>query len=83
MTVMTLEKITILEPILEQIPVPIAQPEIFTLSPEEIDRILAEAAVRPKRPADPCLLKGVSAGFSDEPVTEYQDSMDAAGYPYW
>jgi len=79
MTVMTLEKITILE----QIPVPIAQPEIFTLSPEEIDRILAEATVKPKRPADPCLLEGVSAGFSDEPITEYQDSLDAAGYPYW
>ena len=83
MTVITLDQITILEPILEQIPVPIAQPEIFTLSPEEIDRILAEVAVRPKRPADPCLLNGVSVGFSDEPVTEYQDSMDAAGYPYW
>ena len=75
MTVMTLEKVTILEPIEE--------PEIFTLSPEEIDRILAEASVRSKRPADPCLLEGVSTGFSDEPVTEYQDSMDAAGYPYW
>ena len=83
MTVITLDQITILEPILEQIPVPIAQPELFTLSPEEIDRILAEVSVRPKRPADPCLLKGVSAGFSDEPITEYQDSMDAAGYPYW
>ena len=83
MTVMTLDQITILEPILEQIPVTIAQPEIFALSPEEIDRILAEAVVRPGRLADPCLLEGVSPGFSDEPVTEYQDSIDAAGYPYW
>lgn len=83
MTIMTFDQITLLEPILEQIPVPIAQPEILTLPPEEIDRILAEVSVRPKRPADPCLLEGVSAGFSDEPVTEYQDSMDAAGYPYW
>ena len=79
MTVITLEKLTILEPI----PVPIAQPEIFTLPPEEIDRILAAIAARPKKPADPCLLEGVSIGFSDEPITEYQDSMDAAGYPYW
>ena len=79
MTVMTLDQITKLEPI----PVPIAQPEIFTFSPEEIDRILAEVSVRPKRPADPCLLEGVSVGFSDKPITEYQDSMDAAGYPYW
>ena len=80
MTVMTLEKITILEPILE----PIAQPEIFTLPPEEIDRILAEVVTRrPKKPADPCLIEGVSEGFSDEPITEYQDSLDASGYPYW
>lgn len=83
MTVITLDQTTILEPIFEPISVPIAQPEIFTLPPEEIDRILAAKAVKPKRPADPCLLEGVSAGFSDEPVTEYQDSMDAAGYPYW
>jgi len=82
MTVITLDQTTILE-IFEPISVPIAQPEIFTLPPEEIDRILTEASVRPKRSADPCLLEGVSAGFSDEPVTEYQDSMDAAGYPYW
>ncbi len=75
MTVMTLEKITILEPI--------TQPEIITLPPEEIDRVLAEVAARPKAPADPCLIEGVSAGFSDEPITAYQDSLDASGYPYW
>jgi len=83
MTVMTLDQITTLEPILDQIPVPIAQPEIFTLPSEEIDRNLAEVVPSSKRSADPCLLEGVSAGFTDEPVTKYQDSMDAAGYPYW
>ena len=75
MTVMTLEKITILEPI--------TQPEIFTLSHSKIDRILKEEAARPKAPADPCLLEGVSEGFSDEPITEYQDSCDSAGLYYW
>lgn len=75
MTVMTLEKVIILEPITE--------PEILILPPEEIDRILTETAPRPKRLADPCLLDCVSEGYSEEPITEYQDSMDAAGYPYW
>ena len=75
MTAITLEEITILEPI--------TQPEIITLPPEEIDRVLAEVAARPKSPADPCLLEGVSEGFSDEPITAYQDSLDASGYPYW
>ena len=79
MIVMTLERITTLEPILE----PIAQPEIFTLPPSEIDRILAEVAARPKAPADPCLIEGVSEGFTVEPTTAYQDSLDASGYPYW
>jgi len=79
MTVMTLEKITILEPTLE----PIAQPEIFTLPSDQITQILAEDAARPKKPADPCLIEGVSEGFSDEPITEFQDSLDASGYPYW
>lgn len=79
MTVAMLEKITIFEPILE----PIAEPEIFTLPPKEIDRILAEVAVRPKKPTDPCLAEGVSEGFNDEPITEFQDSLDASGYPYW
>ena len=75
MTVAMLEKITIFEPI--------TQPETFTLPPEEIDRILEEDAARPKAPADPCLLECVSEGFSDEPITEFQDSLDASGYPYW
>jgi hypothetical protein len=75
MTVAMLEKITIFEPI--------THPEIFTLSSEEIDRILAEDAVRPKRPVDPCLLECVSEGFSDEPITEYQDSWDSSGLYYW
>ncbi len=75
MTAITREEMTILEPI--------TQPEIITLPPEEIDRVLAEVAARPKAPADPCLIEGVSAGFSDEPITAYQDSLDASGYPYW
>jgi len=75
MTAITREEITTLEPI--------TQPEIITLPPEEIDRVLAEVAARPKAPADPCLIEGVSEGFSDEPTTEYQDSLDASGYPYW
>lgn len=75
MTVITLEPVTILEAAL--------QPEIFTLSGIEITLVLAQEAAWPKAPADPCLLEGVSEGFSDEPITEYQDSMDAAGYPYW
>ena len=75
MTVMTLEPVTILEVA--------PQPEIFTLSRMEIEQILSLEAALPKVPADPCLLEGASEGFSDEPITEYQDSMDAAGYPYW
>ena len=75
MTVMTLEPVTILEVAPE--------PEIFTLSGMEIVLVLAQEATRPMAPTDPCLLEGVSEGFSDEPITEYQDSMDAAGYPYW
>ena len=75
MTVITLEPVNILEVALE--------PEIFTLSGMEIEQILAQNAARPKAPADPCIIEGVSEGFNDEPVTEYQDSMDAAGYPYW
>jgi len=59
------------------------QVEILTLPPEEIECILAEIAAKPKRPPDPCLLEDSSAGYSDEPITAYQDSMDAAGYPYW
>jgi len=75
MTVATIERVTILEPII--------QPEILTLSPVEIDRILAEAPVMPGMPPDPCLLDDITEGYSDEPITEFQDSMDAAGYPYW
>ena len=75
MTVMTLEPVTILEVAPE--------PEIFTLSGMEIVLVLAQEATRPKAPANPCIIEGVSEGFSDEPITEYQDSMDAAGYPYW
>ena len=75
MTVMTLEPVTILEAA--------PQPEIFTLSGMEIALVLAQEATRPMAPADPCLLEGTSEGFSDEPITEYQDSLDASGYPYW
>lgn len=74
MTVAMFEKITIFEPII--------QPEIFNLSLEEIGRILVEVAARPNNPSDPCLIEGVSEGFSDEPITEYQDSCDSALY-YW
>ena len=72
MTVATIERVTILEPIVE--------PDY-----EEIKCIRAEVAARPrpKASADPCLIGGVSAGFSNEPQSEFQDSMDAAGYPYW
>jgi hypothetical protein len=75
MTVATIERVTIFEPIIE--------PEIFTLPPEEIDRILAEEKTRPKLPPDPCLLEDSSESYDEEPITAYQDSMDAAGYPYW
>ena len=75
MTVISLEPVIILEAAPE--------PEICSLSGMEIALVLAREAARPKAPADPCLLEGVSEGFSDEPITEYQDSMDAAGYPYW
>ncbi len=75
MTVMTLEPVTILEVAPE--------PEIFTLSGMEIALVLAQNAARPKRPADPCIIEGSSEGFSDEPITAYQDSLDASGYPYW
>lgn len=83
MTVMTLEKITLFEETPQQILQLTPQPEIFTLSPSEIDRILGQDAARPKAPADPCLFEGVSEGFSDEPITEYQDSCDSAGLYYW
>jgi len=61
---------------------------VITLEPVTMlkvapDQILAQKVVLPKAPADPCIIDGVSEGFSDEPITEYQDSMDAAGYPYW
>ncbi len=75
MTIITLEPVTMLEVTPE--------PEIFTLSGMEIEQLLAQEATSPKAPADPCIIEGISEGFSDEPVTEYQDSMDAAGYPYW
>jgi hypothetical protein len=70
-----IEKITILEPV--------EQPEILSLPPEEIEQILAKDIAKPKRPPDPCLLEDSSEDYDEEPVTEYQDSMDAAGYPYW
>jgi hypothetical protein len=59
------------------------EPEIFSLSQDEIDRIFEEEQARPKLPPDPCLLEDSSEDYDDEPITEYQDSMDAAGYPYW
>lgn len=75
MTVATIERVTIFEPITEL--------EIFTLPPEEIDQILAEEKTRPELPPDPCLLEDISENNNEEPITECQDSMEAAGYPYW
>ena len=60
------------------------RPEFLSLPKEEIDRILAEEhQSRPKLAPDPCLLEDSSEDYDKEPITEYQDSMDAAGYPYW
>lgn len=61
-------------------------PEILSLPPEEIEKILAQDRTSKKasrKPKDPCLLEYTSEDFESEPVTEYQDSMEAAGYPYW
>ena len=58
--------------------------EILSLPKEEIDRILVEKQqTKPKLPPDPCLFEDFSEDYDKEPITEYQDSMDAAGYPYW
>jgi len=61
--------------------------ELLSLPKEEIERILAEEEEerqsRPRLPPDPCLLEYSSEDFEEEPVCQYQDSMDAAGYPYW
>jgi len=57
--------------------------EICSLPRKEIDRILAQEQARPRRPPDPCLLEEDGDEADQEPATEYQDSMDAAGYPYW
>lgn len=67
------------EPVEEAAP----EPEIFSLPPEEIDRILEEVRPRPKGHPDPCLFEYTSEDFDKEPGSEYQDSMEAAGYPYW
>jgi len=75
MTVVTIEKVTSLEPI--------TQPDLFTLPLDQIDRILAEEQTWPKLPPDPCLLVDSSEEYEEVPVSEYQDSMEAAGYPYW
>ena len=61
---------------------------VITLEPVTMlevtpEQIFAQEVVLPKVPVDPCIIEGVSEGYSDEPITEYQDSMDAAGYPYW
>jgi len=59
------------------------EPEIFSLPQDEIDRILEEEQARLKLPPDPCLFDYSSEGYDEEPITEYQDSMEAAGYPYF
>lgn len=60
-----------------------SEPEILSLPLDEIDQILEELRSRPKVLPDPCLLECSSEEDDEEPVTEFQDSMDAAGYPYW
>ena len=61
--------------------------ELLSLPKEEIERILAEEEEerqsRPKLPPDPCLLEDSSEDNDEEPVCQYQDSMEAAAYPYW
>lgn len=61
-------------------------PEILSLPPEEVEKILAQDRSSKKasrKPKDPCLLEYTPEDLEREPITEYQDSMEAAGYPYW
>lgn len=61
-------------------------PEIMSLPPDEGEKILAQdrSSLKPSRkPKDPCLLEYTPEDFEREPITEYQDSLEAAGYPYW
>lgn len=61
-------------------------PEILSLPPEEIEHNLAQDRTSRKasrKPKDPCLLEYTPEELEREPITEYQDSLEAAGYPYW
>jgi hypothetical protein len=61
-------------------------PEILSLPPEEVEKIPAQdrASMKASRkPKDPCLFEYTAEDFEREPITEYQDSLEAAGYPYW
>lgn len=61
-------------------------PEILSLPPEEIEQILAQDRTSTKasrKTKDPCLFEYTPEDPEREPVTEYQDSMEAAGYPFW
>jgi hypothetical protein len=64
----------------------VSAPEILSLPPEEIEHILAQDRTSRKvsrKPKDPCLLEYTPEDLEREPITEYQDSLEAAGYPYW
>jgi len=61
-------------------------PEILSLPPEEVEKILPQdrsSLKASRKPKDPCLLEYTPEDLEREPITEYQDSMEAAGYPYW
>lgn len=61
-------------------------PEILSLPPEEVEKILAQDRSSKKasrKPKDPCLFEYTAEDFEREPITEHQDSMEAAGYPHW
>lgn len=61
-------------------------PEILSLPPEEVEKILPQdrsSLKTSRKPKDPCLLEYTPEDLEREPITEYQDSMEAAGYPYW
>ena len=61
-------------------------PEILSLPPEEIEQILVQdrsSMKASRKPKDPCLLEYTEEDLEREPITAYQDSMEAAGYPYW
>jgi hypothetical protein len=61
-------------------------PETLSLPPEDVEQKLTQDRTSKKasrRPKDPCLFEYTAEDFEREPITEYQDSLEAAGYPYW